>query len=308
VLDLRHAIQRRLERGAPPAPSAAWLARGWSRLARLERRLSCSLPVVCVGGATLGGSGKTPLAIACARFLAERGVRVALVGHAYRARPPKAPRRVTLGDDPAVVGDEALECARALEDLAPRAFVLVARRRQDALDAAAGLADVVVLDGPLQLAPRRAALSLLAVDAAAPWGSGACPPLGDLRASEEALLAASDHVVVVGGRSAGARLGGELIPMAALRSVRVGLVTGVARPSRVEAFLVARGVTPRAVVTVADHAPLPRRLAPAEVDVWLTTPKDAARGAPADVAVLDYHLDLPESAKGLLVTRFPFRF
>ena len=53
--------------------------------------------IVSVGGATLGGSGKTPLAIACASALAASGARVALVGHAYRAAPLHA-RTVSPGD------------------------------------------------------------------------------------------------------------------------------------------------------------------------------------------------------------------
>jgi tetraacyldisaccharide 4'-kinase len=319
VPDLRLAIQRRLERGQP-VPLGGVLASGWARLARVERPLSSDAPVLCVGGSTLGGSGKTPLAVACARFLSERGARVALVAHGYRASPPREPRRVSKADDVARVGDEALECARALEDVAT---VWIARRRQDALDAAAASADVVVLDGPLQLAPRRATLSLLAVDEADPWGSGACPPLGDLRAPKDALLAATDQVVPVRASSRGARLGGSgarsgtWMGWGALAKRRVGLATGVARPRRVVDFLRRHGVTPHCVVTVADHAPLriPRWQ---NVDLWLTTEKDAAKIRPTDepagrapraeVAVLDYYLNLPVSVRNMLAARFPFRF
>ena len=50
-------------------------------------RVPDGVRTVTVGGATLGGSGKTRIAIAIARALASRGERVVLVGHAYRARP-----------------------------------------------------------------------------------------------------------------------------------------------------------------------------------------------------------------------------
>jgi len=295
-------MQRRLER-VPSRPTAAeaLLARAWGSFARVERPLTARAPALCVGGATLGGSGKTPLAIACARFLAEEGRRVALVSHAYRASPPRAPRVVAPDDDVAIVGDEALECARAL---GPLAKVLVARRRQDALDEAAN-ADVVVLDGPLQLAPKRATLSLLALDPAEPWGSGECPPAGNLRAPRAALLAAADRVVASRGESRGAWHGGELLTYERLATLRVGLVTGVARPHRVVDFLRARGVVPIASIAHADHARFEQPAA--EVDLWLTTAKDAARiDGPA--AVIDYHLDLPPSLRNELTSRFPFRF
>src|SRR5260221_5377530 len=71
------------------------------------------VPMIGVGGATLGGSGKTPVAIAIARALAARGERVALVGHAYRARPHCA-RVVAISDDVREVGDEALLASQEL--------------------------------------------------------------------------------------------------------------------------------------------------------------------------------------------------
>ncbi len=301
---LRLAVAERLERGASPTALGSMLARQWARRARLERPLRAAIPSLCVGGATLGGSGKTPLAIACARHLASLGHRVALVGHAYGASPPRAPRRVLADDDPKLVGDEALECARALDGVAT---VLVARRKQDALDEAARIADVVVLDGPLQLAPARATLSLLAVDARAPWGSGACPPLGDLRAPREALLAATDEVVSVAGSSRGVVHRGELLRWDEIAARRVGLVTGIARPGRVTELMCAHGVVPRCAVSFADHGALILRTQNAHrVELWLTTQKDHARGA--DFPAIDYYLDLPDSTAQRLTSRFPFRF
>ncbi len=124
--------------------------------------------MVAVGGATLGGSGKTPLAIACAEAMAD-GARVAYVAHGYRARPERAARRHAVDDDVATVGDEALVAARAL---AGRASVVVAPSRQAALELAAERADVVVLDGVLQThtAPRHA-LSPRRSTPIDPWGA-----------------------------------------------------------------------------------------------------------------------------------------
>jgi tetraacyldisaccharide 4'-kinase len=261
--------------------------------------------VVAVGGATLGGSGKTPLAMACAREIASTGAEVAFVGHAYRAAPGRA-RVVGMHDPLAEVGDEALLAARALAPLGVR--VVIAPRRRDAVRLASRLAGVLVIDGVLQTRPVRASLALLAVDADEPWGRAASlPPAGDLRAPRRALLAACDRVVVVGdGADADARvvsrggwLGGTLHTWEALSGMRLGLLCALARPDRILRSLARRGLTVRAVVRVRDHDPFDRSslaaAARAPVDLWLASPKCALKlgdFAALRVATLDHHLTL----------------
>jgi tetraacyldisaccharide 4'-kinase len=316
------ALARTLERGEGAGPdgpagpaglaglAARALARAWAPWAAraVVRPLAVGprVRVLAVGGATLGGSGKTPLAIACARELASLGARVALVGHAYGASPGAA-RVVTVGDALAEVGDEAIVAARALADVGVP--VVVAPSRRAAVERASGLADVLVLDGPLQIAPARAALSLLAVDAHEPWGRArAVPPRGDLRAPVAALLRAADVVVAIGEagepretdahiRSRGAFVRGALVPWSDLTRLRVGLACALARPQRVLRFLARRGVVPVAVARAADHRRLPVAALRAPVDVWLASekcalhvPADAARIAP--VGTIDHALAL----------------
>ncbi|HEY6463199.1 MAG TPA: tetraacyldisaccharide 4'-kinase, partial [Polyangiaceae bacterium] len=191
------AIARALEDGRLRGPIARVLSRAWagaaSRSVARPLEVPAGVRVVAVGGATLGGSGKTPLAIACARHLARDGARVAFVGHAYRARPGHA-REVSGADPLDEVGDEALVAARMLEAHGVRVFV--GPSRGAALALATRGVDVVVLDGVLQTRPARAWLSLLSVDADEPWGRArAVPPCGDLRAPVHALLSATDQVV-----------------------------------------------------------------------------------------------------------------
>ncbi len=281
------------------------------------RRLDvpAGVAVVAVGGSTFGGSGKTPVAIACAAELARSGVRTVLVGHAYRATPGR-PRLVTPHDGLGEVGDEALLAARALAPLGGR--VVVAPTRAEAIAFAARDAEVLVIDGVAQLAEQRAALALLAVDAAQPWGSGVLPPRGGLRARRSTLLSACDAIVPVGdtaealGSASGldaieaaassmcgrrkmwpARVesrgawvdGGTLMTWEAMRSLRVGLLVALGRPERVLRGLARRHVLPQVVVRARDHGPFgsrARRAVRSEsarcvrgVDVWLATPKCA---------------------------------
>ena len=313
----RALIARRLERGTAFAPARAAGAIWAAAAARGIARPLC-LPVeprvIGIGGAVLGGAGKTPLAVAVAQAIAARGGCVALIGHAYRADPGQA-RLVAIDDAVALVGDDALASARLLADASVPVIVAPDRQRAIAHAAALGFR-ILIVDGLLQAAPERLAASILVLDAMAPWGGGACPPAGDLRAPREALLAAADHVVTLGSgdrsvecprdaiaiqsRIEGAiDAGGQTWTLADLARCRVGLFVAIARPSRIEAALRKVGVDPRSVIALADHAvPAPRDLARAarsEVDAWLTTARCAVKlpaalgGAP--VLVLQHVID-----------------
>lgn len=241
--------------------------------------IDAPVAVVCVGGATLGGSGKTRVALAATRSLVAAGARPAFVGHGHRGRIDRA-RRVRVDDDLRDVGDEALVCARALASV--DVPVLVAPTRRDAIALALEAApDVLVVDGPLRFARTRGpSLALLAVDEARPWGSGRLPPAGDLRAPRAALERLADHVVAVPASPTEARLAdGTPASLDALGRHPIGLFTAMARPERLLHALRTRGIVPHAAVSVADHGPLDaraiRRMRAARVETWLATDKCA---------------------------------
>ncbi|MEO8875171.1 MAG: tetraacyldisaccharide 4'-kinase, partial [Polyangiaceae bacterium] len=267
VASASRALARRLETGHFKGDFALVASRVWGKLAArgLVRQLvvPAELRVITIGGATIGGSGKTPVAIAWARREAERGARVVLIGHAYRGNPKRA-RVVSITDDVRSVGDEALVCARALSGIAE---VIVAPSRQAAVDFAVERgATVVVLDGVAQIAPRRASVAVLVVDETV-VASTACPPAGDLRAPRSALESVCDVVVRISSSapasqphlsacatSVGARTSeGRFVSFEALTKLRVGLALAIARPERVTRLLEANGVKPVVVSYVGDH-------------------------------------------------------
>jgi tetraacyldisaccharide 4'-kinase len=325
-MNLRAAIAGQLEAGAADGLFARVVSRAWGAVARLEAPLQWreTAHVVTVGGATLGGSGKTPLALACAEELHDSNARVVLVGHAYGAAPRSA-RFVSEQDDVRLVGDEALSCRHKLSAKGIR--VTVAPTRQAALDLGLSGADFAVVDGPCQTRPRRAALALLAVDASEPWGAGRCPPRGDLRAPLSGLLAAVDRIVAIaleGAReypleaatslpvdrawivSNGAALEGRAIGWTDLGRLRVGLWTALARPQRITRALAGRGVYPIVVQTCADHGParIPAKSACRGVDLWLCTSKCRTHLPTnlweAPIATLDHSLRLEAPLKTAL--------
>lgn len=316
-----------LERGALASPSAVALSALWQKIADPIRpvRLPTAAAIVGVGGATLGGAGKTPVVLELARALSGDAISVAVAVSAYRGKLGRA-RRIEPNDDVNEVGDEALWLARAL---APHGVpVFGGRRRDELLELAATHSSLVVADALLQTRPERLALSVLVLDGEAPWGARRCPPAGDLRAARQRLLEATDVVVVIDrtdtrstdpavehehvlyarARLAGiTTLRGECVPLSALGSAELGIALAIARPERVLGSLATAGVRLCRTELAADHGRPLQRVGTAQrgepaLDAWLTTPKCATkldeRSIGAPVWVLDHRVELPRPLLG----------
>lgn len=286
---LRREVAAWLEDGRLGGRVARMAARYWEKRARPVRpmRLPTGCFVVGVGGATLGGGGKTPVVKELARQLHLNGVSVAVVARGYRAHPPRAVR-VLPHHNVKRMGDEALELCRSLPDVP----VYVGQSRERAVALAARAASVVLVDSLLQTAPVRLGLSILVVEGQEPWGAGACPPLGDLRARPDRLLRAADVLLARGSLEAFGEAvipvhrytferdwvavlppNGEALPLDALFGKRLGLLTTVARPQRLLRQLRAHHFEIIEWRAGADHGPLEQRRAPADVDIWVSTAK-----------------------------------
>ena len=220
--------------------------------AKLTRRVTvpAHVSLVCVGGATLGGSGKSRLANACARSLPHS----IIVGHGYRAADRRC-RFVEPTETVASAGDEALAAVRS------GLRVVIGPSWQAAIDFASRHADTLILDGTLRVTrPPRRSLSLLAVDADAPWSTDQPLPAGDLKASRAALLALADLVVPVPAAC----------PDLGLPPRPFGLFTALARPQRL-----VNALRPDVVVSAPDHGPADARAFSHSVTTWLATEKCA---------------------------------
>ena len=78
----------------------------------LEPTRRLKYPVISIGSLSSGGSGKTPLTIALAQAISQRGLNVDVLSRGY-GRSSKAVLRVERNGDAAVFGDEPLLIARA---------------------------------------------------------------------------------------------------------------------------------------------------------------------------------------------------
>lgn len=170
---------------APLLLPLSWLVATLARrrAAQIEHTPTGRPAVVVVGNVVVGGSGKTPLVIALARALHERGLKVGLLARGYRASSD-TPLLIDRNTPAAEAGDEAL--LLAIETSLP---VGVGARRKAALDLLVSHhpdLDVVISDDGLQhvTLPRRLELVMMHPLG---LGNGRCLPVGPLREPAERL-------------------------------------------------------------------------------------------------------------------------
>ena len=188
---------------------------------RILPRWRAKVPVVVVGNITVGGTGKTPLALAILDLLERRGYTAGVVARGYGRVPPKE-------NDPRGV-------VRVYPDIAtPELFgdepVLIARRSRvpvyispDRAAAARALLDahpevnVIVSDDGLQHYALERDIEIAVVDGDRRFGNGLLLPSGPLR-EPVSRLARVDAVVVNGG-------GGERLETGAPRTFPMHLAS-----------------------------------------------------------------------------------
>jgi tetraacyldisaccharide 4'-kinase len=306
-----------------PPDAPGWQARMLSPLAALAAAATrarvarppsyrAPVPVICIGNAHLGGTGKTPAAMALAQMLQARGRRPAIVSRGYGGRlagPVRVDERRHRADE---VGDEPLLLA---------AFAPVWVSKDRAAGAAAAVADgadVLILDDGLQNPSVARDAAILTVNAAEGFGNARVAPAGPLREPVAEALARVDLVLATGDPAAQAKFRARWpapVPVVAadLAPLETGMdwqgldavaFAGIARPERFFAALERLGVRLYARIALDDHQPLPdsllRRIeAQAAGRPMVTTEKDAVRLPPvwrARVLTLPVRLTLPDAA------------
>ena len=174
----------------------------WRR-ARLQTRYqgaAFAVPVIIVGNISVGGSGKTPLIVALAKALAERGIKVGVVSRGYGGHANHYPLAVTPETNVEASGDEPLLIALKLAHL--QCPVVVAPDRVAAVTKllADHEVDLVLSDDGLQHYRLHRDVEIALIDGSRGLGNGRTLPAGPLRESPERLREV-DFVVVNGAFS-----------------------------------------------------------------------------------------------------------
>jgi tetraacyldisaccharide 4'-kinase len=160
-----------------------------------ESQLPLPVPVISIGGITVGGSGKTPFTNYLAERLKARGHVPAILTRGYRRRSPNSSLVFSPGVHvpPAVTGDEAQIFLRA--GVAPIGIGADRFITAHILLEQLPTTDVLLLDDGFQHAKLKRDIDILIIDGLDPFGWDEIVPLGRLREPLEALSRADAFVV-----------------------------------------------------------------------------------------------------------------
>ncbi len=261
--------------------------------AAVKRRAAKIVPykapvtVICVGNVTVGGTGKTPLSMALAALLQQKGVRVCFLSRGYGGTltgPVKVDAAVHTASE---VGDEPLLLAKV-------ATCWVSHDRVAGVKAAvADGAELVIMDDGFQNPALVKDIALLVIDGARGIGNGAMLPAGPLREPFDAALKRADAVVIMGEDCTDCAslvdsplFRARLVPQGrkALRGKRSIAFAGIGHPARffttleeAGAVLVQRHAFPDHYPYSANDIAMLQSEAAREQAVLITTEKDTVR-------------------------------
>ena len=314
--------------------SAASAARRFAYRAKILRREKIAAPVIVVGGITAGGGGKTPLTIALAEMLKNRGRFPGVVSRGYGGGGESLPQMVSENSDPARVGDEPVL-------IRMRAGIPVCVGKNRAAAARHLLhnsaIDCIISDDGLQHYSLARDAEIAAIDADYGFGNGWLLPAGPLRENPR-RLAQCDAIVMTESAAASSakniaaskipddfpsqkifRARWEIGECHSLRSPeikfspadfigkRIVAIAGIASPERFFAAVRAAGFALAETYAFADHHPFrspdldfPR------ADFILMTEKDAVkcrRFADARYAFFSSYLRVGEDLESVLFAK-----
>ncbi|WP_411817299.1 tetraacyldisaccharide 4'-kinase [Hyphococcus sp. DH-69] len=263
-----------------------------------------SIPIICIGNATVGGVGKTPLAIRIYDLLREDGIEVFFLSRGYGGSahgPLLVDRDQHTADE---VGDEALL-------LAAKGPTIVSRNRPTgAAFAAKHGAQAIIMDDGFQNPTIYKDVSILLVNNEITNSQEHLFPAGPFRESLNDARQRADIVVGVGDNIDDAKLAHPADHYAwreavgAIEPMKVIAFAGIGRPQGFFDLLAKNGFTVEKAIGFPDH----HQYAPTELDILrrkavsldaqlMTTEKDFVRLPPEyrqDVATLKITMALDD--------------
>ena len=151
-----------------------------------------SVPVICVGNITMGGTGKTPVCQQIIKSLNKQKIKVVVVSRGYGGdivQPTLIDNKIhtakNAGDEPLLL---ATECA-----------VVVSKSKKAGVKYAEKLgAEIILLDDGLQNPTVKKTKTVVVVDGYTGFGNGFILPAGNLREYARGRLQQADAIIITG--------------------------------------------------------------------------------------------------------------
>ena len=238
-------------------PLASIYARVTAQRIAKATPLRLSIPVICVGNLTAGGTGKSPVVSALRDHIATHyeSLRIATLSRGYGGKL-RGPVRVEVATHTAAdVGDEALMHASHGE-----AWIGADRAEAGQAMDDDGV-DLIIMDDGHQNPGLFKDLSFIVVDRAAGFGNGHVLPKGPLREPVKAGLARADAIILTGDgelpeaveQSGLPLLCCHVAPAVPVTAMRYVAFAGIGRPEKFFDTLEAGGAKPVDAVPFPDH-------------------------------------------------------
>jgi len=268
-----------------------------------------SVPVVVVGGITIGGSGKTPVVLALIKELQARGKRIGVVSRGYGGVQSNEPREVSDSTPATLVGDEPVLITRTTS-----VPVVVCRDRRKAAERLISKhdLDVIVSDDGLQHYQMPRAFEIAMVDGSRGLGNGRLLPMGPLR-EPPSRLSEVDFVLERNSEDAQRRVSyrpigfrhhttGQYMEIAQAVDMwvtqNVVAITGLGQPGQFFDLLRTLGLT-FTTQALRDHRPISSvTLKATEGQIVVITSKDAVKlslESDARIWILEIEAVVPDS-------------
>lgn len=266
------------------------------------------VPVVVVGNIAVGGTGKTPLVVALAGYLAQLGWRPGIICRGYGGKAQAWPQQVRADSDPLSVGDEAVLLAR-------RTGCPVTAAGSRRVAAARGLIEhdgcnIIISDDGLQHLTLHRDIEIALIDGERRHGNGRCLPAGPLR-EPTTRLASVDMIVtnsaftaqvhrgelpmtLVPGPAVSVRDPSRRVPLHEFNAQPVHAVAGIGNPRRFFSMLERAGLQAVGHAFADHHAFARQDLAFGDELVVLMTEKDAVK---CTTFAADSHWYVPVTAQ-----------
>ncbi len=278
-------------------PIAGLYASATRRRLSAGSRCCVGIPVICIGNLNVGGTGKTPTAIAVAERLMQLGYIPHFLSRGYGGSEG-GPVLVDLKThSAAAVGDEPMILAAFAPTWVANKRAIAAAMAKDAG------ATIAITDDGFQDASLAYSCSILVVDAHRGFGNGCVLPAGPLRENVQEGLERADLILLIGDGSDRSgfldKWGNRIVcpvAQASLRptftgadwdGMRVVAFAGIGNPDKFFSTLRSLGAEVVRTIPLSDHRTISERLltrlsasAVSANAVLVTTEKDAVRLPP----------------------------